>query len=160
MASGQDIPDLRLVVLGIGEWAARAHPGLVTDRDLERVRESNNVLLATARRLLVIAQRAGMPKSEVESLISSAKPSPAVGLMQAKGQQDDGSKVTGRFSQMEAIAAVDAALAHPRTAQRVPAWFKHDWWPGVLRRVASGECMSDREVDVAVYVAADATEER
>ena len=152
-------PDLRIVLVAIGRWAAGRFEH-VLDSDVDRVEGATNVLLVLTRVLSQTAMRLGMPRSDVEAATAMAREIPAGDLMEAASSSSDGVRITGSKSAWEIMSDVDHALSDPSVRGSMPAWFIDEMWPGALRRVAGGGMITDREMGVAMHVLSEARGER
>lgn len=152
-------PDLRKLLVGLGTSIHESHPHLLSMKDVKRIQEANNVLLVLTRILIGMAKRSTLSDEEVHQIVEQARYVPeSTDLFESK-PLDDG-VITGRRTMWDAINMMDGAMHDPKSRSQIPDWFLNDFWPGVLRRIAIGEGMTDREREIAMYVASTAIGER
>lgn len=152
-------PDLRKYLLEVLEDAKTRWPDLVDQSDIDRIEGANNVLLVATRVLHLVIKRGGVTDKEAEDIVRRSKWIPEPVSMDTKSETE-GDTVTGIVTIHDALWEVDKVLHHPGHRQKLPDWFVNSYWPGVLRRVASGGRVTYRDKEIALYWAAIARGER
>lgn len=155
-----DAPDLRKMLVLLGNHLCSKYPDYVKQDDVKRVDEANNILLVLIRVIMAVLKRADVITSdEVKKIAHEAKYVPDPKDMFDSKPLNDG-VVTGKVTSWDAIDAVDKALHDPEARGKMPQWFVVDFWPGVLRRVAQGGGLTAREKEIAMYESSKARGER
>ncbi len=138
-------PDLRKLAGGL----ARAL-GL-SDAEVQRLETcpEHSLAVVMLRVAMGAALKRGLLKpGDDDRLIQRATPAVDPLTIMDSVQQTETKKMT-TVTVEQVVRGIDAALASPATRGRFPAWFINDFWPGVLRRMASGTAMSEREQAIA-----------
>jgi hypothetical protein len=150
------IPDIKALIKGFGAAAHREWPDVVSELDVARVNTANDQFLVLLRVLFGIAKRCGMSQSVIDKIVEDAKRRPD------NGRDDDlfaastssVGKLTAQPSAWDVLGDVDKVLTDIKLVSKVPSWFIEDFWPGAIRRVASGKRLSDHELDIMRTVVA------
>lgn len=145
------IPDLRLLLVGLGELCAKKWPELVKPEDTQRIRDAADTTLVAARILCGVARRAGITAEEIASVVQAAAVrDSAIGKTYAMDASDVlASDVPACY---ELLWNVDACLADPSRRTAVPSWFVDSYYPQLLRRLALGGKPNSRDLSVMAAV--------
>lgn len=154
-----EVPDLRRLLVLLGEAVHASAPDKVGMDVVDRIREADNTLLVLSRVLMGLAKRNGLvSQKQVQSIVNRSRYVPDAPLF---GSADDGiGKVDGRVTDWQVMQQVDDCLANLEQRSKLPDWFTLDLWPSALRRAAGGHGLSDRERAIALYVTSVARGER
>lgn len=148
-------PDLKLLAAGIAQ-----HLG-VPREDVDKLRSCNDAGLALMI-LRVIMRRAkatgAITSADEDRIIDAARPrfDPVTAMMASPVPTQ--SNVTQVTTARDVVMTVDRLLVAPATRTKIPRWFITDFWPAIMRRVASGGVITEREVAIARNVIADIEE--
>lgn len=163
MSTPTSAPDIRAYTLLMLELVVpRLAPGLITPAGIDSLKScsGSTFALTLVRVLSTAAIRAGLV-SRAESDAIRAKASPhldPVMAMVAVGQPSDPGNILS-IEPADFIRDIDLAIASPAKRAELPEWFIDGMWPGILRRLASGEMPSRREIAIISQVLAGPEEE-
>jgi hypothetical protein len=151
MAGSQDIPDLKVFLCELLGVIRLRHPKIVLESDINRISSAENVLLVSSRVAAQIAMRCGVTASDIATVVKRARPSASQDAMSAMTEQVALKIEDGVAHPWKVMSDVDKMLASADTANKVPAWFKDELYPGIVRRAASGAPPTTREIEIMRY---------
>lgn len=143
-----DVPDMKSLLVKLLAEASVMWPELVDPGCSLRVEASTDAFTVGMRVLASVMLKAGMPRARLEELVASCrvlKPDEAV----PSGTPERSEVVPDVY---RLLWSIDRLLSDPSKVSSVPAWFKDDFWPGVLRRVAGGSQLTAREAGIALNI--------
>ena len=155
-----ETPDLRKMLVELAYAVNKHHPGAIIPAEIDRIKGAENVLLVLSRVIAGLSKRhAGVTSSEIRQAADKAKWVPDSADV-FDGVPLDYGVVTGRTSTWDVLHEIDKAMHDPKRRTNMPDWFLNNMWPGILRRVAQGKRMTERERSIALYVISIASGER
>lgn len=149
--------NLRLLAVGLAGAIPQVQPSEVDE--IRSCPDQAMMLLVLRIITRVLVRTKVLSSVSVDKIIASATESlltNPLSVMSSVGSSPTIRRV-GEYDPYELIRQIDALLASPSRRIGVPTWFMDDFWPGCLRRLASGEKLSERDAGIARLVLTDAS---
>lgn len=146
--AGRGPPDLkRLAVLVVRLVAPRSRGALTEDdaKRIECVADSALSLVLLRVGIGALVKAGLMTDAEYDGCVESARPveRPSVTALDVMTPRPPAT--SNVLTMRDVISRIDVMLTMPGKRDAFPRWFIEDLWPGLLRRLASGQGASERE---------------